>query len=555
MSTPIQQVILLTNAERAKYGLAPLVEDPQLNQSAQGHSNDMANNDFFSHTGSDGSTVGDRITTSGYPHRPAGENVAAGYDTPEAVFQSWMNSPGHRANILDPSVTDIGIGYAYLANDTGNINYNHYWTQTFGRRVTPTGSVAPVTTPIPAAEPPAENPANGGSGLAAELPPVESGNNGGNPDSEQPPVEVSSEQPPANAVNNGSEPTSELPPVESGNGDETPAPAPQGDPVDEGSELAPELPPADAVRDEEEPTPELPAVESGNEGEESVPEIPQDNLANDDGELAAELPGNDAEGLAPELPQDEPDSAEGEPAPERSQDKPANDGGVASEPPQVLSSQPSTNPEGSPVTPDDSDTLAGSELNDRLVGGLEDNTIRAGVGDDQVAGGLGHDQLFGETGNDVLRGDLNSRASGGKQGGNDWLVGGAGNDRIGGKGGNDTLLGNDGDDQLWGDDGDDLLWGGLGNDTLTGDDSSGGAGTDTFVLAAGEGTDTIADFEIGTDLIGLADGLTFGALSFSGNAISLGNETLAILQGVETTTLTAASFVQVDTGHLQSHLV
>ena len=110
--------------------------------------------------------------------------------------------------------------------------------------------------------------------------------------------------------------------------------------------------------------------------------------------------------------------------------------------------------------------------------------------------------------------------------------GGAGNDRIGGKGGNDTLLGDEGDDQIWGDDGDDLLRGGLGNDTLTGDDNSGGAGADTFVLAAGEGTDTITDFEVGTDFIGLADGLTADQLSFSGNAIQLGDETLAVLTGV-----------------------
>jgi Ca2+-binding RTX toxin-like protein len=130
-------------------------------------------------------------------------------------------------------------------------------------------------------------------------------------------------------------------------------------------------------------------------------------------------------------------------------------------------------------------------------------------------------------------------------GGDDLIYGGDGNDRLGGKAGNDKLYGEAGDDQIWGDDGDDLLRGGLGNDTLTGDDFSGGQGSDTFVLAVGEGTDTIVDFEVGTDFIGLAGGLVFGQLSFSGSQIIFNSETLATLSGVNTTTLTEASFVPV----------
>ena len=165
---------------------------------------------------------------------------------------------------------------------------------------------------------------------------------------------------------------------------------------------------------------------------------------------------------------------------------------------------------------------------------------------DTLAGGIeGDDFIFGGDGDDVLRGDLNSRDAQVGIGNDDTIFGEGGNDRIGGKGGNDTLYGGAGDDQIWGDDGDDLLWGGLGNDTLTGDDRSGGQGSDTFVLAAGEGTDTITDFEVGIDFIGLAGGLSFGALAFSGNAISSGTETLAILQGVDTTTLDASAFVTV----------
>ncbi|NEP16716.1 MAG: multifunctional hydrolase/phosphatase/nucleotidase, partial [Leptolyngbya sp. SIO4C1] len=100
-------------------------------------------------------------------------------------------------------------------------------------------------------------------------------------------------------------------------------------------------------------------------------------------------------------------------------------------------------------------------------------------------------------------------------------------------------------DSLTGNAGDDLLRGGLGNDTLRGDDQE-GSGSDTFVLAAGEGTDKIMDFEVGTDLIGLADGLSFGALTLSGNSIGFGDETLATFEnGVMAADLSEASFVTV----------
>ncbi|HEY9761060.1 MAG TPA: glycerophosphodiester phosphodiesterase family protein [Trichocoleus sp.] len=184
------------------------------------------------------------------------------------------------------------------------------------------------------------------------------------------------------------------------------------------------------------------------------------------------------------------------------------------------------------------ETLIGSDsVNDYLF---------ASGGNDTVAGGLGNDVIYGEEGNDVLRGDRNTRDTQVSEvGGDDIIYGGKGNDRIGGKSGNDKLYGGEGNDQIWGDDGDDLLRGGFGNDRLTGDNTSGGKGSDTFVLAVGEGTDTITDFQSGIDKIGLANGLTLGALTFSGNTIAAGEEILAILQGVSTPNLTAASFVNV----------
>ena len=186
----------------------------------------------------------------------------------------------------------------------------------------------------------------------------------------------------------------------------------------------------------------------------------------------------------------------------------------------------------------------GSEEGETLVGGSVADIIMARVGDDTAAGGDGADYIAGGEGDDVLRGDNNSRKAGGVVGGDDILLGGAGNDRIGGKGGNDQLFGEEGDDTLYGDAGDDLLFGGLGNDKLFGDDNA-SSGADTFVLAAGEGTDMIMDFETGKDLIGLAGGLSFGQLTLVANEIRFGEEVLATLKGVEADTLTSVNFTLV----------
>ena len=122
-----QQVLELTNQERAAYGLAPLIWDPMLASAAHNHSVDMATNNNLSHTGTSGSTVGDRIAAVGITNiRSWAENVAAGQRTPEAVVQSWMNSPGHRANILG-NTTHIGIGVAFDSSSP----FGYFWTQKF----------------------------------------------------------------------------------------------------------------------------------------------------------------------------------------------------------------------------------------------------------------------------------------------------------------------------------------------------------------------------------------------------------------------------------------
>jgi uncharacterized protein YkwD len=120
-----RQVVDLTNQHRVAAGCAPLIISPQLTAAAAAHSQDMATNNFFSHTGSDGSTPWDRIRRTGYSYRSAAENIAAGYRTAEDVVQGWYNSAGHRQNMLNCNLREIGVAYA----DGGS--YGRYWTQVF----------------------------------------------------------------------------------------------------------------------------------------------------------------------------------------------------------------------------------------------------------------------------------------------------------------------------------------------------------------------------------------------------------------------------------------
>ena len=128
----LDQVVALTNDFRRQNGLAPLTINTRLNAAAQKHSENMALQDFFGHTGKDGSSASDRMTAAGYTWSMAAENIAAGYANATDVVQGWINSPGHRANLLNANLQEIGVGYYFLANDTGNQNWNHYWTQNFG---------------------------------------------------------------------------------------------------------------------------------------------------------------------------------------------------------------------------------------------------------------------------------------------------------------------------------------------------------------------------------------------------------------------------------------
>ncbi len=124
------EVLSLVNEERNDDGLHNLSWNQNLFASARAHSEDMANQDYFSHTGLDGRTPDQRIADAGYDARLTGENIAAGYSTPTEVMAGWMTSPGHRANILDVDYCEIGVGYGYNSSSY----YGYYWTQNFGRQ-------------------------------------------------------------------------------------------------------------------------------------------------------------------------------------------------------------------------------------------------------------------------------------------------------------------------------------------------------------------------------------------------------------------------------------
>lgn len=123
----------LINQERQNQGLQPYSLQGQLQAAARGHSTDMACNNFLSHTGSDGSSVGDRVLSQGYNWTWVGENIFATGNTsssaPQQAFDWWMNSAPHQANLLSPNYVDIGLGYMYSASSS----YGGYFTAVFAR--------------------------------------------------------------------------------------------------------------------------------------------------------------------------------------------------------------------------------------------------------------------------------------------------------------------------------------------------------------------------------------------------------------------------------------
>ncbi len=121
-SSTTEQVISLVNDERAQAGCKALAEESHLTTAAQDYSDDMSARNFFAHTNPEGVTFDQRIKVAGYS-KPGAENIAKGQTSAAQVMDAWMNSEGHRANILNCSLTKIGVGFTKAGN---------YWVQDFG---------------------------------------------------------------------------------------------------------------------------------------------------------------------------------------------------------------------------------------------------------------------------------------------------------------------------------------------------------------------------------------------------------------------------------------
>jgi uncharacterized protein YkwD len=132
--TPAQEVVDRINAYRAAHtDCGPLSVNSRLAEAARLHAIDMMQHDFFGHTGSDGSTVGRRLTRQGYSWSTAAENIAGGYSTAQAAVDGWLNSPGHLANIRNCNLTETGVGALYEPADSGSQRWEYYWVQDFAR--------------------------------------------------------------------------------------------------------------------------------------------------------------------------------------------------------------------------------------------------------------------------------------------------------------------------------------------------------------------------------------------------------------------------------------
>ena len=124
-STQAQEVLAQCNAQRQANGIAALSLDPELTKAANIRAQEIAT--LFSHTRPDGRKCFTVLDQIGYSYWSAGENIAAGYGNSSAVMNGWMNSPGHRSNILNAGFKRLGVGYVYIPNS----EYGYYWVQIF----------------------------------------------------------------------------------------------------------------------------------------------------------------------------------------------------------------------------------------------------------------------------------------------------------------------------------------------------------------------------------------------------------------------------------------
>lgn len=120
-------LLLLSNNARTRAGAPSLRANTLLTQVAQRHAEAMAYGGYFDHIDTQGRGVGERLLAAGYNYRWCGENISAGKSNADDVIQWWLESAGHRANILKPEFSEVGFGYCFIAQDKNA--FHHYWVQ------------------------------------------------------------------------------------------------------------------------------------------------------------------------------------------------------------------------------------------------------------------------------------------------------------------------------------------------------------------------------------------------------------------------------------------
>lgn len=496
----------LINAERAAHGLQPLTLELNLNSSADAHSDWMVQADTFSHTGANNSSPTARMIAAGLDLSGGwgtAENIAAVsvsghdsyYDEIDRLHQNLMNSPGHRANILDPDLEYLGIGVSIgpLTYSSGQRYDSVFVTQNFAH----TGGVVDLDLQGSAAG----DALSGGQGddLLAGLGGADTLTGARGDDT-----------------------------LRGGGGTDT------------------------AVIGADRDTAEVTQISGGvqirsGDGTDQLFDIEHVAFA-DQTVAVADLFSSGSDPVVDPEPDADPDPV--------SPEDPDGDneviGGAGAD---TLSAgrgnDTVTAGSGNDAVWGDGgdDLIDGGAGNDTLRGGREADTILGGEGDDQLRGqrhgdeldgGSGNDDLKGGGGNDVILGGIgNDFLKGGTR--HDLLEGGAGDDTLVGNSHNDTLQGGSGADLLNAGGGDDVLEGGTGNDVI-----KGGAGADVFVFDTGHGQDTVQGFAAGEDMLeisaALAQGqsagdIADGARLVSGAVeISLGTGDVIRLEGMNTLT-------------------
>ncbi len=129
-----QEMLAAINDKRTSHGLQPLTLEERLSRAAQTHAEDIAARGRLDHRGADGSGLADRLVRVGYPYGVAAENVAGGTPTAADTVELWMESQGHRRNLLRRDILEAGVGYASRRLDPGDRGYRHFWVVDLGRR-------------------------------------------------------------------------------------------------------------------------------------------------------------------------------------------------------------------------------------------------------------------------------------------------------------------------------------------------------------------------------------------------------------------------------------